>query len=91
MMFIVLVRWLQRYFLRTAKCYIYLLPNIKTGGGVFSMLQINTSVSDGNMFSGDCKRNMSGVWWQGNMVVDRATGTKKTDLSTSLKSLVYLV
>ena len=58
---------------------------------VFSMLQINTSVSDGNMFSGDCKRNMSGVWWQGNMVVDRATGTKKTDLSTSLKSLVYLV
>ena len=55
------------------------------------MLQINTSVSDGNMFSGDCKRNMSGVWWQGNMVVDRATGTKKTDLSTSLKSLVYLV
>ena len=61
------------------------------GLGVFSMLQINTSVSDGNMFSGDCKRNMSGVWWQGNMVVDRATGTKKTDLSTSLKSLVYLV
>ena len=73
------------------KTYFWVFFFCFNGGGVFSMLQINTSVSDGNMFSGDCKRNMSGVWWQGNMVVDRATGTKKTDLSTSLKSLVYLV